>query len=1020
MPVDPQRLVRLQPLRAFTVRILSADANSTVGTGFIVAPNGHILTCRHVVVAALPADASPDAAVVNVYFGSSTTPPEQRRRRARWLPAPEGFQDDIAVLELVGGAPPVQPSKMARIGPAGEVAEHEFRAYGYRPRGKYPAGRARGVIAGPIEPPDGARLRADPLELESSQIAEGMSGAAVLDVEDNRVIGVVTESWFPDATTKDRDAAFAVDIAALGDHPSGIELTEAPVPRTVGRSASASADVARGLGVRSPGADLRHAPPSSGPFVGREGLVHEMAAAFADPQVRGLGVIGFGGEGKSALIRKVVEEARAASAVDGVFWWTFDAGRGPEHFFDAALTHFTGGRAWEEHAPGPGGRSELLAALLDVGRRHAVVLDGLEAFQSTDPDTYGDVVDPYLRQFLQFSLVADGLVVVGSRVPTVALIDFSSYRFWDLGALSLREGVALLRRLGVRGPTDELEAVVRRWGGHALTLTLLGGYSETVGGGDVRRIADLPAGFTGETTDEHLDRLLRHYERTLTPEARAVLLVVSAFRGPVPESTLREVFRALSASGSESWVSVRDDRLADVVQWLRRLRVLGGPGERGGLALHPLLRDHFHWQLEATGEAQLVHAAIADLYADSARAASAGATLEQLTPALEHVYHGCRAGRHAAAFGFYRSRIDRGQGRVLYQLGMYGVELALMRQFFPEENVRNVPLVTDRRDSADLLRRVGLALMTTGDLEKALDCDDRSAAIALEEGDAAGAGRAAQVAGEALVHLGRFREARRKFRDARSHYGRAAQPTGARPLGREPWGVQNANLGPGELTVCCLAYEAWIDHLRGRDAAASAGFAAAVELLRSIDAGLDALVDLWGVYQADALLSGRATAGVAAIIDANLDYAEENGVTEVVSQCHRQLGDVASMGGDRINAHAHYAKALDLARRISHRAVLLEALIASARWECDGGTAESAEATAEDAIVLAREFGYVVYECDALLVGAEAARCGGDTERSRRAGREALELAVQLGYEPGRRRAAAHLGGDAPAAGPDP
>ena len=1006
MAPDAGRLIRLQPLRAFTVRVLSHDEARTVGTGFAVAPKGHIITCRHVVLEAAPPGSPPESAPVNVTFAGRSSP---ELRRARWLVDEDGFEDDIAVLELTDGPPPLPPSKLARIGPAGDVTGHEFRAYGYKRRADYPAGRARGVIAGDIEAPDGARLRADPLELESSQIGPGMSGAAVLDVEDNRVIGVISETWFPDASTKDRDAGFAVHIAALGSAPGGIELTEAPVPLTAGPSASAYEDVAAKLISDSPGADLRHAPPRADLFVGREQLLDEMTAATADPEVRSIGLVGFGGEGKSALLRRVVDEARARGTVDGAFWWTFDASRGVEQFFDAALTHFTGGRAWEEHAPGPGGRSELLAALLDGTRRHALVLDGLEAFQLTEADTYGQIVDPHLRQFLQCSMVAHGLVVLGSRVPSTPLIDFSSYRFWDLGGLSPREGTALLRALGVNGPTGEIEAVVKRWGGHALILTLLGGYAATVAGGDVRRIADLPMPVSGEPAYEHLNRLLRNYERVLTPESRAVLLVVSAFRAAVPGSMLRAVCRELSRTGSERWAVLRDDRLAGIVEWLCRLKILRGPGERGEYWLHSLLRDHFRWQLQATEEAPVVHAAISDAFAEAARTASAGATLEQLTPALEHVFHECMAGRHDRAYDFYRSRVDRGRGRLLYQLGMYGVELDLMREFFADRNVRDLPLLSDHGATADLLRRVGLALMTTGRLDEALDCDDRSAAAALEQGDEIGGGRAAQVAGEALIHLGRFREARRRFRDARGHYDRAPEATVARSLDGELWGVQNANLGPGELTVCCLAYEAWIDHLRGRDAAAEEGFARAVEVLNSIDGTLTALVDLWGVYQVDVLLARGDHAEAARMIEDNLDYSEENGVTEVVSQCRRQLGDVAMAAGDGVSARAHYAKALDIARQISHQAVRLEALIAMARWECAGGSPEGASALVDDALEIARPLGYAVYECDALVVGARAAELGGETERSGSVGREALELAVQLGYEPARILAAAHL-----------
>ncbi|MDO9347891.1 MAG: hypothetical protein Q7T47_01285 [Anaerolineales bacterium] len=66
--------------------------------------------------------------------------------------------------------------------------------------------------------------------MTSSQINCGMSGSAVLDAERNLVVGIVSETWFPDLSTKDRDTAWAVNARVLRLKPLGLPLQDASLP----------------------------------------------------------------------------------------------------------------------------------------------------------------------------------------------------------------------------------------------------------------------------------------------------------------------------------------------------------------------------------------------------------------------------------------------------------------------------------------------------------------------------------------------------------------------------------------------------------------------------------------------------------------------------------------------------------------------------------------------------------------------------------------------------------------------
>ena len=68
------------------------------------------------------------------------------------------------------------------------------------------------------------------------------------------------------------------------------------------------------------------------------------------------------------------------------------------------------------------------------------------------------------------------MVTTRERVKDLAAFEESTARCRELERLSTPAGVALLDSLGVHGPAADLERLVEDVSGHALTLTLLGGY----------------------------------------------------------------------------------------------------------------------------------------------------------------------------------------------------------------------------------------------------------------------------------------------------------------------------------------------------------------------------------------------------------------------------------------------------------------------------------------------------------------------------------------------------------------
>lgn len=179
---------------------LCTDEGSIVGTGFLV-DDRVILTCAHVVVAAGGGPSS----TVSVRFHITGDKCPASVVSDQWR-ASDG--DDVAVLRLEVEAP--ESAAPVQLENAANCAGHSFRAFGYPSLGDIEGLWATGKIEGLVSEA-GRQL----LQLNSQNLAQGMSGGPVLDETTHRVVGMITSVNHPDATTKHRDTAFATPAEIL-------------------------------------------------------------------------------------------------------------------------------------------------------------------------------------------------------------------------------------------------------------------------------------------------------------------------------------------------------------------------------------------------------------------------------------------------------------------------------------------------------------------------------------------------------------------------------------------------------------------------------------------------------------------------------------------------------------------------------------------------------------------------------------------------------------------------------------
>ncbi|MBE9507992.1 MAG: trypsin-like peptidase domain-containing protein, partial [Chloroflexi bacterium] len=161
-------------LTAGIVRIIRPDGE-TAGTGFLVTDDGLIATCAHVIEAA---GANPGD-TVRVAFHATGEEREAQVEPAWWR-APDA--EDVAILRLDGPVPEgVIPLS---LGSSAGVEGHALSTFGF------PDPKPVEGMAGKCEVVGRTTERGFPvLQLRSSEVTPGFSGAPVLDTITRRVVG---------------------------------------------------------------------------------------------------------------------------------------------------------------------------------------------------------------------------------------------------------------------------------------------------------------------------------------------------------------------------------------------------------------------------------------------------------------------------------------------------------------------------------------------------------------------------------------------------------------------------------------------------------------------------------------------------------------------------------------------------------------------------------------------------------------------------------------------------------------
>lgn len=427
-----------------------------------------------------------------------------------------------------------------------------------------------------------------------------------------------------------------------------------------------------------------HPLPAAPTFTGREDEQHAMQD-FWNGSNGVLSLIGLGGAGKTALAERFVSWLLREDPPDALFVWSFYDEPDANAFLQSAYRYLSGGRDVEAKGAG---WFHLLKEALGDGGRYLLVLDGLERVQRPRTDAsgiFGELEDPLLRGFLTRLCAGTGQAkaIITSRFPVSDIERWRDrgYTLIDVDSLQADAAHRLLETHGVRNLNEHFGRLVSEFGGHALTLDLLGGACVRFFGGDPDALALLgpESDSDGHLQERRLHRVLQFYEEHLPKEELALLCRLCIFRFGVDAEAMESIFlrpgREPIAGGMAGMARNQLDQSLNDLQSMH-LTLRDG---RGRFTIHPAVRDHFYRLFR---EPSPLHEAVSEHLSSLTERPGIGPPSDKATLDLleELVHHAIQSGDMRQATEIYHHRLG-GNDHLNAKLGEYVRTHRILRAF---------------------------------------------------------------------------------------------------------------------------------------------------------------------------------------------------------------------------------------------------------------------------------------------------------------------------------------------------
>jgi tetratricopeptide (TPR) repeat protein len=726
---------------------------------------------------------------------------------------------------------------------------------------------------------------------------------------------------------------------------------------------------------------LHNQTPPEPNFVGRKEMLETISDWYTNSEVRIGALIGWGGVGKSAIVRNWYDTLESKGIKpDGIFWWGFYRNAYLEQFLNALLRYVSQGRIEPETIKSTWEKADRIKEYIHQGT-YLIILDGLEQMQkSASGDDFGKMIHRECTELLHyFADVSKGLCLITTRYSLKDLDEWyeRGYKKLSLIDLSIPDSLLMLRSRGVKGSDDELTEVINRYKGHALSLTSVAGYLNRYYDANIKQAPEVEFILSDKDRFKDVNKLLRKYAEKMSESERIFLNIFSLFRNEVTENDFAIVFRHKVKGTEFNKVLVRMHELdfRDLISGLMDWRLIFYDKTKESYTTHPLINGYFESDFDDKNK-KLCHKRIYQYFGEYAP--ERPGTLEELQPLFEQVYHGCAARLYDEVFeDVYVEKIGGKpcEYKITQKIGAEETNLSLVRTFFPEGDLSQLPLVSKKSAKSDLLNEAGLALSNTGRPNEAEKLYKKKLEMNLNE-------RLWEPASTGYQNLADL-----QFRTGELEYG----------LESAKKAVDVAEKAKSNLCIMfSKAYLAWILHLLGKSEEASKEFSEADGLEEKIS-GYQ-LYSFYGVLLTDFFLSMARIDDGFELTKQNLEIGKRNNWPEIISECHRCVGAIERISGNHKEAEAYLQTALEIARKVGMPYLEIEALLESGRLYLDMGKHEDAIRDANEALKICTRTGFKLYEPEAEIVLSTAYMALNDIEQAKTSAQSAYGKAITMHY----------------------
>lgn len=718
-------------------------------------------------------------------------------------------------------------------------------------------------------------------------------------------------------------------------------------------------------------------------FVGRKEILEIITEWYKNPNVHIGALIGWGGEGKSALTRKWYDTLKENNIhPHAIFWWGFYRNAYLDSFLDSLFNYLSQGRFSLDDYRTSWLKVDKIKELLLEGE-YLIILDGLEEMQKGEEsgEMFGCMLHREFSEILKF--LADtqfkGLCFITSRYPLIDIKKWegSLYQWVEVERLSIEEGRALFEKIGVKGNQGEIYAIIEDYKGHALSLTLLATYLAEDHKGDIKKAKEIPPFYSDKEAGGKAHRILLWYEKQLTEAQRLFMKIFSLFGRTVRPDDFEGVFR------SKMGIAINQVLIDMSIFSFNRMkdnlydRRLISKGQDDTYATHPLIKGYFE-SIMNEDDKKACHRKIYEYI--GTYAPEKPETLEEMQPLFEQVYHGCAAGLYDEVYNdVYQDKIQRwNEYYLVLKLGAWGTDLDLVLNFFPSRDTSKIPLVSKMTGQIDLINEAGTALLCIGKPSLAEDLLLRTIKMSIQIKDYKNASIAYRTLAENQFRIGEIIKAKESAENAVKMAEAADMP---------------------RQQVRSKSFLAYTLFLLGKTELAGNLFNKADGLQRKIDPDAGILYSIEGIFYADFLIILGRNNEALKINTRNFEICtQQKKLIAEVSRCLRSLGALERINRNYSKSNEHLNGALEIAHKIGMPDLEIEALIERGRLKMDKKDYNDAESDANCVLKLCERTGFKLYESDAEIVLAKVYLALGYIEKARDFANSAYKKAVQMDY----------------------